>query len=285
MTSRVRGLSDIAGETALIAGGGRAILLQVANPAVGRGVAEHSDFYNRPLNRLTATLTFIYAVTYGSEEEVAFVRRRVNHAHVPVHGTGDGNSDGDGDGDGDGHDDATGAPAYDAFDPQLQLWVAATLYETAITLYERIFGPIEEVVAERIYREYAVLGTALQMQPELWPASRAEFRQYWSEQIGQLVVDDTIRHVAGQLLHPATLPIVLRPFMPSVRLITAGLLDDNLRHQFRIPWSDRRQHRYDRLLNTMGAILPRLPGRIRHVLRDYYLRSLRKDIAAESRLS
>ena len=282
MASRVRGLSDIAGETALIAGGGRAILLQVANPAVGRGVAEHSDFYNRPLNRLTATLTFIYAVTYGSEDEVAFVRRRVNHAHVPVHSTG--NDTGNSKSDGDSHDDTgTGAPAYDAFDPQLQLWVAATLYETAITLYERIFGSIEEVVAERIYREYAVLGTALQMPPELWPASRAEFRRYWSEQIGLLAVDDTIRHVADQLLRPATLPIVLRPFMPSVRLITAGLLDDNLRHQFRIPWSDRRQRRYDRLLNTMGAILPHLPGRMRHVLRDYYLRGLRKDIAAESR--
>jgi uncharacterized protein (DUF2236 family) len=52
-----RGLRDIAGEAILLAGGGRAILMQIAHPAVGRGVAEHSDFASRPLDRLHATMT------------------------------------------------------------------------------------------------------------------------------------------------------------------------------------------------------------------------------------
>jgi uncharacterized protein (DUF2236 family) len=47
----------VAREGALLAGGARAILLQIAHPAVGRGVAEHSDFAGRPLDRLRATLT------------------------------------------------------------------------------------------------------------------------------------------------------------------------------------------------------------------------------------
>lgn len=90
---------DVAAEGILLAGGARAILLQLANPAVGRGVAEHSDFADRPLDRLTGTLTYLYVVMYGTPDEVRAVARRVGHAHTPVPG---------------------------ARDTDLQLWVAAT---------------------------------------------------------------------------------------------------------------------------------------------------------------
>ena len=57
-----RGLADIGAEGVLLAGAGRAILLQIANPRVGHGVAEHSDFAERPMDRLRATMTYVYAV-------------------------------------------------------------------------------------------------------------------------------------------------------------------------------------------------------------------------------
>ena len=46
----VRGLADIGAEGILLAGAGRAILLQIADPRVGHGVADHSDFAQRPDN-------------------------------------------------------------------------------------------------------------------------------------------------------------------------------------------------------------------------------------------
>lgn len=263
MALPVRGLADVACESVLVAGGGCAILLQLANPGVGHGVAEHSDFSARPLNRLTATLTYIYAVVYGTADELAFVRRRVNRAHARV------------------HDDGTGDPAYDAYDPALQLWVAATLYRTATDLHERLFGPFEEAVGERIYQEYAALGTSLQMPAELWPADRTAFEHYWSQQLRTLWVDDAARTVATVLLHSRTMPWPLRPAMPLVRLVTAGLLDPPLRDQFGLPWSARRQRRFDRLIRFTGAAVPRLPARVRHALRDHYLRGLRREIRAE----
>ena len=57
-----RKLADIGAEGVLLAGAGRAILLQIANPAVGHGVAEHSNFVARPFDRFRATLTYVYAV-------------------------------------------------------------------------------------------------------------------------------------------------------------------------------------------------------------------------------
>ena len=146
-------MQRVAREGALLAGGARAILLQIAHPAVGRGVAEHSDFAGRPLDRLRATLTYVYCVTFGTPEEMEAVAAMVNAAHRKVTGAG-----------------------YRASDPQLQLWVAATLYDTAILVYEELFGPQDAAVADRVYEQYAVLGTALQVPSELWPADRAAFR-------------------------------------------------------------------------------------------------------------
>ncbi|MEO8908061.1 MAG: oxygenase MpaB family protein, partial [Microbacteriaceae bacterium] len=151
----VRNLRDIAAEGVLLAGGGRAILLQIAYPGVGRGVAEHSDFASHPLDRLHATLTYAYAVVYGTDAEITAVRRRVNRAHASVIGGAD-----------------AAGPEYSAYDPELQLWVAATLYDTAISLYERIFGTLDDETAELVYREYGALGTVLQVPPDAWPVDR-----------------------------------------------------------------------------------------------------------------
>ncbi|PPF88689.1 hypothetical protein C5B96_02335, partial [Subtercola sp. Z020] len=76
--------TDIAAEGILLAGGGRAILMQIANPAVGAGVAAHSGFADRPLERLANTVTYAYATVFATPVELAAVVRRVNHAHAPV---------------------------------------------------------------------------------------------------------------------------------------------------------------------------------------------------------
>ena len=41
------GMADLAREGILVAGAGRAILLQIADPSVAAGVARHSDFGSR----------------------------------------------------------------------------------------------------------------------------------------------------------------------------------------------------------------------------------------------
>ena len=254
-------IRDMAGEAVLIAAGGRSILLQIADPAIGHGVARHSDFVSRPLDRLRGTLTYVYAITYGTPEEAAAATRRVNHAHGPVKGQGTDRS-----------------PAYNAFTPELQLWVAATLYDSAITMHELIYGPLDEVVAERVYRDYAELGTALQVPPELWPRDRAAFREYWNERLTQLSTDATTRGVALQLLRPRSGPIWLRLGMPLGRLLTAGLLPAQVRPLFDLPWSDALQRRFDRTMRLIAAVYPTLPRRLRHWPKEHFLRSLRSSM-------
>lgn len=264
------GLADVGAEAVLIAGGGRAILLQIADPAIAAGVARHSDFAHRPLDRLNGTLMFVYALGFGTPEDRARVVTRVNRAHGPVRSAGRDSAEG---ASGDSLPGST--PAYSAFDPTLQLWVAATLYETATVLYSDVFGALDDESAEQIYREYAVLGTALQMPVELWPEDRAAFERYWDERMSSLTVTDDARRVAHDLLHPVAGPLLLRASMPLARLITAGLLDERLRREFGLDWSPLRQKRFDRVMAVIRAVWPRLPRRLRHWPARHYLRRLR----------
>jgi uncharacterized protein (DUF2236 family) len=55
-----------ASDGALVLGGGAAILLQIADPVVGAGVAAHSGFADDPMRRLRHTLTYVYAIGLGS---------------------------------------------------------------------------------------------------------------------------------------------------------------------------------------------------------------------------
>jgi uncharacterized protein (DUF2236 family) len=246
-------MRDIASEAVLLAGGARAILLQIADLGVGAGVARHSDFARDPMRRLRNTLTYIYVVVYGTADDRARVTTMVDAAHRTVHGAG-----------------------YDAVDPRLQLWVAATLYDTAITVYESVFGPLPPDDADALYREYAVLGTALQMPAGLWPDNRAAFRAYWNSQLARLRVTDDTRGVARDLLHSRAIPWWLRASMPLARLVTAGLLTPSLRVAFELPWDARRQRRYGRAMRVVAALYPRLPRSIRHWPMRHYLRTFRQ---------
>ena len=130
-----------------------------------------------------------------------------------------------------------------------------------------------------MYRDYELVGTALQLPPGAWPADRETFRAWWDARLDELVVDDVTRDVAHQLLHPRAVPLALRLAMPLARLVTTGLLPDRLRGAFRLPWGPARARAFGGVLLLCRLVVPRLPSRLRHVLRDHYLRRLRAYLA------
>lgn len=237
-------ISDVSAEAVLLAGGARAILLQLANPVVARGVARHSDFAGRPLDRLHGTLTYLYVIVYGTPEEAAQVARRVGAAHQPVRGEG-----------------------YDARDVDAQLWVAATLYDTARQVHQLMFGSTWN---DAMLADYAIVGGALGLPASVWPSTQAAFDEYWGS--AALVVGDDARGVARALLHPSG-PWWLRAAMPTVRLVTAGLLTPELRDAYDLPLDQRR---FDRLVRVARAVYPRLPRRLRETPKRRYLRAFRR---------
>jgi uncharacterized protein (DUF2236 family) len=215
----------VAGEGLLLAGGGRATLLQVAHPGVAQGVAEHSSFAARPLDRLRTTLSYVYGVIYGTRSEAEAISRAVAGVHAKVAG-----------------------PGYSANDPDLQVWVNATLFDTATLLYERVFGRLPEAEADVCYQQYSVLATAIGCPRSAWPADRAAFREYWEHMLTTVVVGDAARRIATSLLWPKGFPVALRPAIPVNRFLTVGLLPEPIRAGFGFSWSPRRERMLDRAL-------------------------------------
>lgn len=252
-------LRSIAGEALCLAGAGRALLLQIAHPAIGRGVAEHSDFAARIVDRFHATMTFVYASVFAPPEAFDTVRRQVDRAHRPVHAVRSGD-----------------LPAYSAFDPELQLWVSATLYATMIDLNERVYGPLATESREQVYDDFRHLGLNLQLRAEAWPADNAAFDRYWDGMVPQLAVNGSTHALARQILRPHGVPVSLRGALPTNRLLTAGLLPPTVRQQFGLAWDARSERRFDRGMRWAAAVYPHLPAALRHAPRDAYLRRLER---------
>ncbi|GIF39658.1 uncharacterized protein (DUF2236 family) [Actinoplanes xinjiangensis] len=246
----------VAREGLLLAGGGRATLLQIAHPRVAQGVYHHSDFTERPLDRLRTTLSYVFGVLFGTVEEGRAISRAVAAMHRKVTG-----------------------PGYSADDPDLQVWVNATLYDTAVLLYQRVFGPLSPTELDECFRQYGVLATSIGCPPDAWPADRATFGAYWEDTVRTLRVGDEGREIAAALMRPENIPLVMHPAKPLNRLVTVGLLPKPIRAQFGLPWSPRHQRLFDGFFGVTKLVYPRLPGRLRDAVKDHYLDDLRRRLA------
>ncbi|MBB6173566.1 uncharacterized protein (DUF2236 family) [Nocardiopsis mwathae] len=238
-------------EAVLLGGAGYAVLMQVAHPAVGQGVREHSDFAARPVNRLRGTLTFVYGQVFGTREEAERIARIVRAMHTKITG-----------------------PGYDALDPDLQLWVAATLYDSGIRLYELTFGPLPPQDKDEAYRQASVFATSLGCPPETWPPSRDAFDAYWDRMVASIDVDDSAREIARALLAPAN-PL-LRPLARFQAFLASGLLPPRIRDQLGLAWSEARQRRFDRLFSALRRVYPRLPAAVRTFPMRAYMWDMRR---------
>lgn len=249
-------LADFIGEMFLFLGAGATVLLQMAEPGVGHGVSDHSTVLSRPLDRLRTTMTYVYAVTLGTDEERRAIVRLTNKAHVPVQ--------------------SDGPVPYNGFDPELQLWVAATLYKNGQNLYERFYGKMDDATADRIYQQSAVYGTALQVKPEMWPATRAEFDAYWERKLEELSVDDQVRTFIHKLLRGGDSPLIIRLGMPLNRFVTTGLLPQRLREQLYLSWTPRDQRLFDAFMTVVPPVYRLVPRPLRWLPARYYLWDMRR---------
>ncbi len=222
------------------------VIMQLSSPAVGYGVLESpvdsGKIMLHPIKRTRTTLTYLAVAMLGTEDERAAYRAAIDTSHRGVRSGPD-------------------SPVkYNAFDPTLQLWVAACLYWGARDLYERMHGPMDEAAADGFYHHAERLGSTLQMPSGLWPADRAAFDRYWTENLARTSIAPPVRAMLDDIVDLRMFP---RPvnlaFGRFHRWMTAGMLPAHLRDQMGMPWSDRDDRNLARLLTTVGAIEDRVP--------------------------
>jgi uncharacterized protein (DUF2236 family) len=238
---RTLGLADIVTEQALLLGAGSAVFYQLARRGVGLGVTEHSTTLLRPMDRLRTTLTYVYVMVLGTEAERQAVVRMVNRLHAPVRSPG----------------------RYSAYDPDLQLWVAATLAHNAWFIWEKVWGPLDEASKERIYRDAQVFGNALQVRPEQWPATLAEFDAYWDATVARLESTPEVRRYCQRLLSAQVRPRWLRWLTGLQGTIDRGNLDPRTREVLGFAWTAQDQRRYDLFWKIFPPLYRRVPSFLR----------------------
>jgi uncharacterized protein (DUF2236 family) len=253
-------LFDIDGIGAFLAGTAN-VIMQLALAPVGYGVleskVESGQVTRHPLKRLRTTLTYISVALLGTDDERARYREAVNAAHRLV------------------RSDATSAVAYNAFDRELQLWVAACLYYGAVDIREKLHGPMSEAQADAFYEFAARFGTTLQMTPEMWPAGRAAFAGYWDENMATVSIDEPVRQYLHELMTRQHLPRLLRGSPRFSTWMTTGFLPERFRTEMRLAWTEDDQARFETLLRRIGAVQRRLPRSVRRFPFNWLLCDMR----------
>ncbi|MBH0775904.1 oxygenase MpaB family protein [Nocardia bovistercoris] len=226
------------------------IIMQLSAPPVGHGVVESpvesGNLMLHPIKRTRTTLTYLAVAMLGNDADRAAYRAAVDTAHRSV------------------RSGPSSPVKYNAFDPKLQLWVAACLYWGARDLHERMHGPTDPATADAFYRYAERLGSTLQMPPSMWPADRAAFDRYWTEHIAEVRIDPPVRAMLDDIVDLKMFPWPVRASLaPFHRWITAGMLPEPLRAQMGMSWSERDDRMLARLLTTVGSVEARLPKQLR----------------------
>jgi uncharacterized protein (DUF2236 family) len=208
-------------------GGGPAVLLQVAHPLVAAGVVGHSDYRHHLWKRLRRTLRALYLITYGSKAEAEAAGACVRAVHAHVRGTlrsplGI---------------FPAGTP-YRADDPELMLWVHATLVHASLSIYTRFVASLTREECESYYNEMALVARIFGVPTGVLPHSLTAFESWFEEKLAgpEITVTPPARAVA-EVIMQAPLPTPLRLIVPTHRLSTAALLPERIRGQYGLRWT------------------------------------------------
>lgn len=251
----------IDGVGALLAGTAN-VIMQLARPEVGYGVleskVESGQVTRHPLKRFRTTFTYLAVALLGTDDERGRYRQAVNGAHRLV------------------RSDAASPVAYNAFDPHLQLWVAACLYQGTVDVWTALHGPLDDARADALYAHSARFGTTLQVRPELWPADRDAFAAYWADGLTRLRIDPPVRDYLHGLMWRTYLPRPLRLQARFGAWVTTGFLHPPFRAAMGLSWTDGDQRRFERLLRRVGSTSRALPRPLRIAPFNLFLWDLRR---------
>lgn len=260
MTSQSSGPADESGamldvRRRLVSGMGLApaganVIMQLSRLPIGHAVVESKvdsgSLTKHPLKRTRTTLAYIMVALFGSERERSTLRREVNSVHRQVRSEPENTVD------------------YDAFDAELQLWVAACMFRGVIDAATFLSGSVDEATYEMLLASSGSFATTLQV-PELkWPTDHETFESYWTAALPLVSVDEVTRAYLHGLASLEFLPTWLAKTLgPSHRFLTIGFLPSTFRDVLGFEWTQRDEARFRRILKYAADVNRHLPNVVR----------------------
>jgi uncharacterized protein (DUF2236 family) len=243
-------------ETAVAFSAPRALLMQAAHPVAFAGFFAHTGALDDPYGRLERTADVLNTIAFGTRRDADRATARVRAMHRRVRGVTP--------------EDAGRFPAgtpYAADDPELLLWILATLVDSALLVYPRVVGPLEPVEEQGLWDDYKQVGRLFGIPDAHLPRRVEDFRAYVARVVEEdLHVTPAARELAtGIVFHPPA-PLWARGAVELVNQITVGLLPSRVRRGYGFSWDPLRGAALS--LGTAYArrvVVPLLPPRLRVV--------------------
>lgn len=204
-------------------------VLQLMHPGIGAGVAEHSNFFNEPWQRIERSLPWIMGVIFDPDAEAT--GRTVRDFHKDIKGT-----------------DSQGRH-YHALQAETYWWAHATFQNMVEQVIDRFSQrQLSSLDREQLYQEGVTWYSRYSMSSRPVPADYSSFKQKWDHICSELL---EMTPAAEQAVDMALSRNVDRvPMIPSaiwklgrlpasefVRVTTIGGLPAVVRKRFGIPWS------------------------------------------------
>ncbi|WP_431772871.1 oxygenase MpaB family protein [Streptomyces cucumeris] len=250
-------LWSIAGEVRSVLALPAALTMQVAHPAVGAGVDQHSVFRTDPWGRGERSLRSVQLWVYGGDRAAA-EGRRLRALHRGIRGV-----------------DAAGHP-YHALDPELYGWVHATGFPVYLRAQAYLGARPFTVAEERaLYAEWRCVGRVLGIPERQLPVRIEDFWTYYRSVVRERLAPTP---VARELTDPgATVPTpgaaplrllwpVLEPLFTRFRaFLTAGLMPPDARAAIGLEWTAAQERGLRWFGRVTRVLVPLLPERLRYL--------------------
>jgi uncharacterized protein (DUF2236 family) len=176
----------VIGHPVSIVGGLRSLIIQSLHPLAMAGVAQHSDYRRRPLDRLRRTSHYVAATTFGDRAAAEAAAARVRAIHKRVRGI----------------DPVTGK-AYSADDPDTQLWVHCVEWHSFLAAYRAYAtSRLPRAEEDRYIAEGAPIAALVGVPEASVPKTVEEMSAYFRDVRPQLCVSDAARDAIDFVLNP-----------------------------------------------------------------------------------
>lgn len=239
-----------------------ALTMQVAHPAVGAGVDEHSVFRTDPWGRGERSLRSLQLWVYGGEA-AAEEGRRLRQLHRTIQGTD------------------TRGRRYHALTPEYYAWVHATGFPVYQHAARYLHRPLTADQERRLYAEWLQVGRILGIHDRDMPQTVEEFWPYYRKVLAdELEATAVVRDLIAtdpsvpppdrgplvlRLLLRAFWPVLLPPLARFRRFVTLGLMPPDARRAIGLEWTAAQERRLRRLGLVVRAVVPVLPERLRYL--------------------
>ncbi len=204
-------------EPCILLGSSRALLLQIAHPAIADGVKNFSNFQTEMAGRAHRTFTSMIRIWFGDKKTAINSAKRLYNIHSMIRGTAVWEIE-----------DETIYRPYCAADSDLLFWVLATITDTTLVVTEKIIGQIPLKEKNQFYEESKITAQLMGIPLKDYPDNLDEFYQRYNSMLS----DKTL--YVGKAGHEISSAIfnIPYPLQKLLKLISGGFLPSKVANQF-----------------------------------------------------